>query len=104
MNRRPLHVPIGRADRPQSAGPRRGEDTAPYLLARCTAARNGRHAEGGLHELLKRSGQVYSPLGRAETVPLLGGVRGGFIVPRHSKKRRGLSMDPNPQTRMTNDE
>ena len=40
----------------------------------------------------------------AGVAPLLGGAGGGFMVPMHAQKRRGLCMNQSSQIRMTNAE
>jgi hypothetical protein len=56
---------------------------------------HGRKAEGTFHEpaYLRRLPGGEQAFVRDLTVPLLGGVRGGFMVPMHAKKRMGLSMN-----------
>ena len=91
-----FHELQGRAGCPQPAEPRRGEDTAPYQLARFMVPKHGRQTAKTLHEPERRTpvrrGAVGAEQYRAERE--FGAPFVWFIVPMHARKRKEALHEP----------
>src|SRR5216110_367773 len=88
----PSHEPQGRAGCPQPAGPRRGEDTAPYPLARFIAPMHDSGIVKALHEPQKVA-QASCLFGadRLEACPTLQPAP-RFMAPTHVQSLEVLAL------------